>query len=587
MKVSAIPVAKAVIEALAGFDIQHVVISPGSRNAPLTLGLTSNPYFKTYSSVDERSAGFFALGMAQQLQKPVALLCTSGSALLNYYPAVAEAYYSDIPLVVLSADRPSYRIDIGDGQTLRQDGVFERMLIDQVSLQQDIIHATEAILQSNRQTLVPKDIDENGIKEIQAVIDQNNRKNLKKVLGATISQKGPVHINIPMEEPLYDFREVLDPLPVNPINPADEDQTTSLAEVRGIWNEASSVLVLVGCASPYTLSKEAQDMLAKDNRVAVLTEITSNLNHPDFHAHIDQMIAPIENLENASEYFTSLQPDLLVTFGGMVVSKKIKSLLRSYPPNKHLHIDPKKAYDTYYVGVEHVKCTPEQFFEGISVISDKDDSYRNTWINISKQRQSSHNMFFRYAPYSDFKAVGTIIQSIPDKYHIQWANSTPIRYAMLFPSPMDSFSFCNRGTSGIEGSVSTAVGASLASNYPTLLITGDLSFFYDANALWQSQIPNTLRIIVINNGGGGIFRILPGEKNTSTFHRYFETRHNLSVRHLARQFGCEYSKASSQIGLRWKLRSFFKSSRRPKILEVNTPPEVNDKVLMDYFKALQ
>ena len=122
MKVSSIPVAQAVVEALAGFDIQDIVISPGSRNAPITLGLTSHPYFKTYSTVDERSAGFFALGMAQQHQKPVALLCTSGSALLNYYPAVAEAFYSDIPLVVLSADRPSYRIDIGDGQTLRQDG---------------------------------------------------------------------------------------------------------------------------------------------------------------------------------------------------------------------------------------------------------------------------------------------------------------------------------------------------------------------------------------------------------------------------------------------------------------------------------
>ncbi|MGB0198981.1 MAG: 2-succinyl-5-enolpyruvyl-6-hydroxy-3-cyclohexene-1-carboxylate synthase [Flavobacteriaceae bacterium] len=587
MKVSSIPVAQAVVEALAGFDIQDIVISPGSRNAPITLGLTSHPYFKTYSTVDERSAGFFALGMAQQHQKPVALLCTSGSALLNYYPAVAEAFYSDIPLVVLSADRPSYRIDIGDGQTLRQDGVFERMLIDQAHLQQDVSHATDTILQSNRQTIIAEGLDKDGLGELQKGVDQNNKKQLEKVLTAAIIQKGPVHINIPMEEPLYEYREASSDLPVNPVKVPGKTQDISLSEMHRIWKEANSVLVLAGCASPDVLSKESQNNLAADGRVVVLTEITSNLSHSDFYAHIDQLIAPVEDLPNATAHFASLQPDLLVTFGGMIVSKKVKSFLRNHPPKKHLHIDPKKAYDTYYADVEHVKCLPNQFFQKISVDSNEDNSYKNRWKNLSEIRRSSHHNFFQNAPFSDFKAIGTIMKSVPDNYHIQWANSTPIRYAMFFPVPKGSHSFCNRGTSGIEGSVSTAVGAAVASNRPTLLITGDLSFFYDANALWQSHLPNTLRIIVINNRGGGIFRILPGEKNTPTFQKYFETRHDLSVKHLARQHRCAYSKAKSLLGLHWKLRSFYKPSRRPKILEINTPSEINDKVLMEYFKALQ
>ena len=587
MKVPAIPVAQAVIKALAAYDIRDVVISPGSRNAPLTLGLTSNPYFKTYSVVDERAAGFFALGMAQQRQKPVVLLCTSGSALLNYYPAVAEAFYSDIPLVVLSADRPSYRIDIGDGQTLRQDGVYERMLTDQVNLAQDVTHATHAILQSNRQTIIPKGTDKKTLIDLQRKVNQYNVENVEKVLGAAIAQKGPVHINIPMEEPLYGYHETSSFLTDKSIKSTKEKQDISLTEVHRAWKEASSVLVLVGCAAPNTLSNENQNTLTQDPRVAVLTEITSNLHHPDFYAHIDQMIAPVENLEDTSEYFKSLQPDLLVTFGGMVVSKKIKAFLRTYPPKKHLHIDPKKAYDTFYVGVAHVKCTPNQFFEGITAVSGQVGSYRDRWKQISESRRPHHYSYFKKAPFSDFKAVGMLMQSIPQNYNIQWANSSPIRYAMLFPMPHNTRSFCNRGTSGIEGSVSTAVGAAVASEQPTLLITGDLSFFYDANALWQSQLPETLRIVVINNGGGGIFRILPGEKDTPTFHRYFETRHDLSVKYLARQHGCDYSKVSSLFGLQWKLRSFFKPSRRPKILELKTPSELNDKVLMDYFKALQ
>ena len=178
------------------------------------------------------------------------------------------------------------------------------------------------------------------------------------------------------------------------------------------------------------------------------------------------------------------------------------------------------------------------------------------------------------------------MKNIPENYNIQWANSTPIRYAMLFPVPKNTQSFCNRGTSGIEGSVSTAVGAAVATNQPTLLITGDLSFFYDTNALWQTYLPSSLRIIVINNRGGGIFRILPGDKDSPTFRRYFETRHNMSAKHLAQHYGCSYKKANGLFSISWKLHSFFSPSKRPKILEIITPSEINDRVLKDYFDAL-
>lgn len=585
MKVPTIPVAQAVLKVLVDYDIQDVVISPGSRNAPLTLGFTNNPFFKTHSIVDERSAGFFALGMAQQLQKPVVLLCTSGSALLNYYPAVAEAFYSNIPLIVISADRPSYRIDIGDGQTLRQEGVFERMLVDQVYLKQDVSHATNSILQSNRQDLIPVDIDQNTLEKLQQTIIHSNTAALQKVLASALISKGPVHVNIPMEEPLYEFQNISDISP-RPVKIPDVNHVSSLNTTQNVWDNAQSILVLIGCSSKETLSEKSKKLLSQDSRVVVLTEITSNQVHNDFFAHIDQIIAPIENLDNKTEIFNSLQPDLLVTIGGMVVSKKVKSFLRSYPPEKHLHIDTTKPYDTYYVGVEQVFCKPNMFFEFIKADKQTENPYKQRWKDLSNTRNNLHKLFIKKAPFSDFKAVGTIMKNIPENYNIQWANSTPIRYAMLFPVPKNTQSFCNRGTSGIEGSVSTAVGASVATNQPTLLITGDLSFFYDTNALWQTYLPSSLRIIVINNRGGGIFRILPGDKDSPTFRRYFETRHNMSAKHLAQHYGCSYKKANGLFSISWKLHSFFSPSKRPKILEIITPSEINDRVLKDYFDAL-
>jgi len=585
MKVSTIPVAQAVLKVLVDYDVQDVVISPGSRNAPITLGLTNNPFFKTHSIVDERSAGFFALGMAQQLQKPVVLLCTSGSALLNYYPAVAEAFYSNIPLIVVSADRPSYRIDIGDGQTLRQEGVFERMLVDQVSLKQDVTHATNSILQSNRQDLIPTDVDLNTLQNLQQTIIHTNTASLQKVLASAVIKKGPVHVNVPMEEPLYEFQNTFDFLPRS-VKLPDVNHVNPLSVMQDVWQNAHSILVLIGCSFPDTLSEKSKKLLSRDSRVVVLTEITSNQVHHDFFAHIDKMIAPIENLDNKIEVFKTLQPDLLVTIGGMVVSKKVKSFLRSYPPEKHFHIDTTKPYDTYYTGVEHVFCTPNMFFEKIKPANQIKNPYNHRWNELLNKRNHLHNLFFKKAPYSDFRVVGTIMKNIPENYNIQWANSTPIRYAMLFPVPKNTQSYCNRGTSGIEGSVSTAVGAAVATNQPTLLITGDLSFFYDANALWKTQLPSSLRIVIINNRGGGIFRILPGDKDSETFKRYFETRHNMNAKHLANHFGCSYMKAESPFLLSWKLNTFFKPSKRPKILEIMTPAEINDKVLGDYFDAL-
>ena len=533
--------------------IRHIVISPGSRNAPLTIGFGNHPNFKCYSIVDERCAAFFALGMAQQLKQPVAVLCTSGSALLNYYPAVAEAYYSNIPLVVISADRPAERIDIGDGQTIRQPNVFENHILYSANC-----------------------TDGNQFQ-------QKNETEINVALNSAIELNGPVHINVPFSEPLYETTNKQLAVPQNvPPQSADlsiQDDLTPFAEQ---WNGSKKKLVLVGVLNPNSVEQQFIEALAKDESVLVLTETTSNLHHDKFISAIDQLITPLSDSE-----FEDLRPEVLLTFGGMVVSKRIKNFLRNFPPKFHWHVDTKIAYDTYFVLSRHFKTSINHFLNAFlpktkSVQSD----YQNRWLAVKSYRQNRHNLFLENLLYSDFKVFCQIFQNLPQNLQLQLSNSATVRYAQLFSLPATVAVFCNRGTSGIDGSTSTAIGAALTSKLPTVFITGDLSFFYDSNALWNNYIPNNFKIIIINNGGGGIFRILPGEKDTEVFDKFFETKHNLNAKQLAEMFQFKYNAVQENDELGNCLAAFFTKDDKPSILEIFTPAHINDKVLIDYFKFI-
>jgi len=533
--------------------IDHIVISPGSRNAPLTLSFGEHPDFKCFSIVDERCAAFFALGIAQQLQKPVAVVCTSGSALLNYYPAVAEAFYSDIPLVVISADRPTNYIDIGDGQTIRQENVFENHILYSANC---------------------KEGDDFQIK---------NETEINVALNTAIELNGPVHINIPFSEPLYHTSENQMVWPQNVAARLDKETfEENLEPFLSKWNSSRRKMILVGVLPPNSVERSFVEQLAKDESVLVLTETTSNLHNENFITAIDQLIAPLTD-----EGFKKLQPDILLTFGGMVVSKKIKAFLRSFPPEQHWHVDPKKAFDTYFVLTHHFKATVNNFFlkflpKTISVESD----YQKHWLSTKQYRLQRHEAYENEIPYSDFMVFCEIFHSLPEHIQLQLSNSATIRYAQLFEIPPSAEVFCNRGTSGIDGSTSTAVGAAYASKLPTVFITGDLGFFYDSNALWNNYIPKNFKIIVVNNNGGGIFRILPGEKNTQLFDTYFETKHDLSAKQLSEMYGFKYERIHSKEDLKITLKNFFSIKEKPALMEIFTPSTVNDKVLLEYFKFI-
>ena len=563
--------AQVLLQACANNGIEQVVISPGSRNAPLTLGFVNHPEIETFSIVDERCAAFFAMGLAQQSGKTVALLCTSGSALLNYYPAIVEAYYSKIPLLVLSADRPKHLLDIGDGQTIRQEGVFANHIWFQTCLESES--------------------EMTGTLNIEDIIVRNCARIMEAIVTAD-SKKGPVHINVPFDEPLYETVEELydfENCSLHAENKVRQDlleedplELSDLEKYAGIWNSSGKKMVLIGSSIPDELIQTQMDHLIKDPSVIILTETTSNVFHPRVINTIDQTIFPLTD-----EEIEGLRPDVLLTFGGMIVSKRIKQILRSHSPQHHWHVDPHRALDTFHCMTRHFEISPQLFFSQFFFLTETGKGpYQQEWLNIKSLRKEKHQKFLDGLKYSDLKVFDLVLAHIPEQSNLQIANSSIIRYAQLFDVKSSLKVYCNRGTSGIDGSTSTAIGAAYVKKERTVLITGDISFFYDSNGLWNKYIPKDFRIILINNQGGGIFKFIPGPKASGALD-YFETSHQLDASSLCKMFDFDYYSASDVSSIDAQFENFFQSSGKPGLLEIFTPSEINDVVLRDYFKFLK
>ncbi len=547
-----IPLAQNIIEICLAKGLTDIVISPGSRNAPLIIGFVNNPNFKCYSIADERCAAFFAIGIAQQTKKPVAVVCTSGSALLNYYPAFAEAFYSQIPLVVISADRPSNKIDIGDGQTIRQQDVFKNHSLYNANL------TAESCPQ--------------------------NDSDINEAINAAIMSRGPVHINTPFEEPLYETTTTLEreSLIFDAFDFTNYYDKNIKQSIFDIWNKSTKKMILAGVNYPNVLSEKNIEFLAEDNSVVVMTETTSNLHHPSFINNIDSIITPFS--EDELEDF---KPEILITFGGMIVSKRIKVFLRTHKPKHHWHIDLHRAYDTFDMQLNHFEMNPNDSFDQLQSNSVTIESNYFAKMDAVKTLREKRTMtYLNKIPFSDFKAFDIIIKSLPKFSMFQISNSSPIRYAQLIDIDPTIEVYCNRGTSGIDGSTSTAIGAAVARNIPTVFVTGDVGFLYDSNALWNNYIPKNFKIILINNGGGGIFRILPGHAETEVFNEFFETSHCLTAEHLAKMYGFEYAIASTIESLELNLEKMYLHNDKPYLLEVFTPTRDNDIILLQFFKEL-
>ena len=541
-------------------NIKNIVISPGSRNAPLTLGFNLHPYFKTYSVVDERAAAFFALGIAQQVKFPVVLVCTSGSALLNYYPAISEAYYSNIPLVILSADRPERLLNIGDGQTINQKNVFDKN-----------IGYSENLNQNDNYYL--------NLFGLRA----NNQDKINKALNFSIEKQTPVHINIPFSEPLYEITNSLSVNTINKLPGLNNQNIKNISSFRNKWQNSIKKIILIGVSSPDILCKKSIDLLASDSSLLVLTENTSNVYHPSFCNKIDQLIAPLTNKE-----LKEFRPEILITIGGMIISKKIKAIFRDNKPKEHWHIGIHDANDTFFCLTKHFKTIPNNIISKLyENFKDNGTDYHNKWDLIISKRKEKHKKYLSELIYCDFKVFDYVLKSIPSNSMLQVSNSSAIRYTQLFDIDSSINVFCNRGTSGIDGSTSTAIGAASVFKGNTVFITGDLSFFYDSNALWNNFIPTSFRIILINNKGGGIFKILTKDNNTELFKKFFETKHDLYAKDLCNMYGFEYFSSDDEDKLKNVLNDFYNQSEKPRLLEVITDNDYNQDYLLNYFDYIK
>ena len=539
--------------------VKHIVFSPGSRNAPLIATFPRYQEFTCYSIVDERSAAFFALGIAQKTGETVVLSCTSGSALLNYAPALAEAYYQKIPLLVISSDRPENLIDRGDGQTIRQKNIYSNYIKKSVQLpenpqsEKELIHYQKLVLSAIKATQFP--------------------------------DKGPVHINIPFTEPIYGQKAKENPLLIS-LETLEESAHILDSEFELFarnWNTAAKKMVIIGQQKPNKQLEAILANISNDPSVIVLGETTSNTYASNFIESIDKTLTTIPK-----EKLDDFLPDLLISFNSNIVSKKIKAFLRNDKPYEHWHIDAaNEQLDSYFHLSKTIPVEPLTFFEKIAplIISHASD-YKMNWLDQKAKSEKNHERFLKTAPYSDLIVFDQLLKELPSNSNVHFANSTPVRYSQLFSLNRSLTVDSNRGTSGIDGSISTAVGAAWMSKEITTIISGDLSFFYDSNALWNKYISAQLRIIVINNGGGGIFRFIDGPSQLPELETFFETKHQRKAKSLAEEAGIEYQSASSLESLDTALKSFFNRSEKAKLLEIFTPNELNAIILKDYFKSM-
>ncbi len=550
-----------IVDQLLAYGIQKVVVSPGSRNAPFSIAFDEHPEIETFVVHDERSAGFIALGMAQELGETIALCCTSGSACLNYYPAVSEAYYRSIPLLVLTADRPAAWINHGDGQTIVQRDVYKNHILGSLEMDEDLF-------------------DQKSIAQHQ--------EDVAKLLSITKSNwKGPVHLNVGLNEPLYhtiektsDYRKIL---PIDQtakrLNPVEMD--TIIQEINH-----SKVLILCGQMTQDLKVQHELIKLASFPNIVVLVENTSNLQHERFIHCIDR------TLNGFDQKNVAFQPEILITIGGAVVSKRIKAYLRSAGVKKHYKIGAEfPEMDTYRCLSQAIALNPSDFFEQINEheLTANTHNFNGKWKGIDVvAKDRSLDYVSEFPNLTDLQVFQNIQDYLPEDSILHLANSSVVRYAQLF-DPLSGVRYeSNRGTSGIDGSTSTALGAAVVNpRKQHVLISGDISFLYDSNALWYEPFPQNFKVIVIQNYGGGIFQIIAGPADSKQRERYFEAKQQKSPAAIAQAFGLETKTLTSLEELTEYLPLFLDPSCKVQLLEIQTDDQNNAADLDRYFEFLR
>lgn len=516
---------------MLGHGITRAVVCPGSRNAPIVHNLNECSQVTCYPVTDERSAGFFALGMAEQLGEPVAVVVTSGTALLDLAPAVAEALHRHLPLIVISADRPMAHIGQQMGQTIDQPGALSRFTLKDVNL------------------IEPHD---------DLTRWHCNRLANEAMIAA--KQGGPVHINVPYDEPLFNF--TVDSLPQERIiqKMAIFPDEMAVFEALKPIKSAKKPMLVIGQLPQGVATRESLDTIKP--HIAVLAEALG----------ADDGGVPFDELLSVIDQDTDYHPDYIIYMGGTLVSKRIKAYLRRLENVPMIQVsEDGEIHDTFGHLTQVIRCDEHQALKALGKLFDGVPSHPFAVLwNEALGKTQAHFDALR-PDFSQMLAVKLALQSVQeygDPFVLHFANSQPVRLANLFAGQHVR---CNRGVNGIEGSTSAAAGCAAATDDRILCVTGDLSFFYDQNALWNSNLRGNLRILLLNNGGGGIFAQLPGLEASPARDKMIAAGHKTHAQGCCAQHAVEYRAAYGSedlySGIAWLIQD---DSDRPRLLEVVT-----------------
>ena len=549
---------KNIPEICARLGVRKVIIAPGSRNAPLIFAFTAQPEMECLSITDERSAAYFALGMAQYSGEAVALVCTSGTAVLNFAPAIAEAYYQNLPLLVYTADRPAEMIDQADGQTLRQHNIYANYI--------------KASFELPVETVVTADLDFSD-RQVSQAIDT-----------AISYPQGPVQINVPMREPIYtalpeshSHPKILKTLNAKPVLSSE-----SLENLQTSWLKHKKKLVVFGVFPKNEALNVLAQKLAQEPDVVVLAENLSNICDERIITQLESLYSRM-NSKDSSENFA---PDLLITIGHSVICKQLKIFLRGHQPTEQWQIESSMPYVDTYKSLTTI--VPGLATDVLSLMpfgqteSDFAVLYQSEMTKIAAQ----HEDFVSNKALSDMSVTVELLKQTPAGTVLHLANSTSVRWTQLFPARHDLTYICNRGTSGIDGSMSTAAGYAYSSQQPVVFLTGDLSFIYDSNALWNNYIGNNLKIIVMNNNGGNIFRFIGDKELMEKSLDFFTTPHHVKIKSLVEAYGLDYMACDKTESLSQCVENLLKSNKAT-VLEVFTDSDLNTENYKGYFKNIK
>jgi 2-succinyl-5-enolpyruvyl-6-hydroxy-3-cyclohexene-1-carboxylate synthase len=525
------------VHILHRMGLEHVVFSPGSRSAPLVKEFNAYNDIQKHVHFDERCAGFIALGLAQQTKKIIAVFCTSGTAVLNLAPAICEAYYQKIPLLILTADRPESAIGKGENQVIVQNEIFKNYI------------KKSFVFSEN-------DFDSNTI--------------LNALTTTWNANFGPVHINLPLTEPLYSESEKVEMPALNyTIHPGNELSKSAKSNIKEQWLQAERRMIICGMDSFNQRKNDLLHILNQDAKTVLLKEACSNIVIDNTIENIDGAIAMIS--EDVDGYI----PDLVVTLGKQIVSKSIRKLLNAHQGITHFHISiENEQWDIFSSLTQVFECGDNDFLNSIikQVEQSGESKWQESWFALQKKyHQFRKETILPESVFVDADIYQEIAKSDDKNLIIQWGNSTPIRYASLFSFSKNIGHFANRGTSGIDGCLSTAIGAALAEPQKKVItVIGDVSFFYDSNAFFVNKLPSNFKVIVINNSGGNIFRVIDGEKDDDLMRNYFETQHKHSAEFIAKMHGIQYFKVSEKQNLSKTLNDFLLLKDKCAILECAT-----------------